>query len=157
MDKKLISIVIPCYDEEENISRTFDGLLKLIEGHEYDFEIIAVNDGSSDSTWEVIKSYAEKHEQIVGINQMRNYGQSAAYQAGFDVALGDYVLILSADLEIPLENISKVIHHLDEGFDLVNTHRIGRWGDEKGSRRVKSGMANKIISKVSKLDIKDRG
>lgn len=156
-ERKLISVVIPCYNEEKNINKTLDELLKISEGHKYDFEIIAVNDGSKDDTWKVIKQYAKKYESIIGINQATNFGQTAAYQAGFDNSSGDYIVIVSADLEIPLENIDRVIEYLDQGYDLVNTHRVGRWGDKSGSRRVKSGAANKLIAKISGVDIKDRG
>ncbi|MCX6783513.1 MAG: glycosyltransferase family 2 protein [candidate division WWE3 bacterium] len=148
------SIIIPCYNEEKNINRTFDGLLDLAKQEKLDLEIIAVNDGSKDKTWEVMKSYSKDHANIVGINQMGNFGQSCAYQAGFDVATGDYVLVLSADLEIPLENVTKVIAKLNEGYDFVNTNRQGRWG---GQKAAKSGMANKLITKISGVDMKDRG
>ena len=153
----LISIVIPCYNEEKNIDRTFDGLLELAKNKGYRFEIIAVNDGSKDHTWHVIKDYAEKFHEIKGVNMMTNFGQSAAYMAGFDKSTGEYVITVSADLEIPLENLVKVIDLLDEGYDFVNTNRVGRWGAEKASRQAKSGMANKIITKVSGIDMKDRG
>ncbi|MFZ5424557.1 MAG: glycosyltransferase family 2 protein [Patescibacteria group bacterium] len=154
---KLVSIIIPCYNEEKNINRTFEGLMKLAETHKYDFEIIAVNDGSKDNTWNVIKEYANKYEMIQGINFMTNFGQSCAYQAGFDASKGDYVITVSADLEIPLENINNVIDKLDEGYDFVNTHRVGRWSDEKASRQAKSGMANKIITAISGVHMNDRG
>ena len=160
MDKKLISIVIPCYNEEKNINRTLDALLDLTSDHKYNFEILPVNDGSKDNTWGVIKDYAQKHDKIIGINQMTNYGQSAAYQAGFDNAKGDYVVIFSGDLEVPVENINTVIDYLDEGYDFVNTNRMDRWGGEKdgdASRGVKSGLANKIIAKISKVEMQDRG
>lgn len=152
---KLVSIVIPCCNEEKNINRTFDGLLEIIRDHKYDFEIIAVNDGSKDNTWDVIQKYARTHPEIVGINHMRNYGQAAAYQSGFDTSKGDYVVTVSADLETPLENINKVIKYLDDGYDMVNTHRVGRWGG--GSRKMKSGLANKILAKVSGVNVMDRG
>jgi len=155
--RKLVSVVIPCYNEEKNIDRTFDQLLEIFAHHKYDFEIIAVNDGSKDQTWRVIKTYAHKHTQIKGINLMANFGQSAAYQAGFDMAKGDYIITVSADLEIPLGNIHKVIELLDEGYDFVNTNRSGRWGAEKAQRQVKSGLANKIITKISGIEMKDRG
>ncbi len=74
--RKLVSIVIPCYNEEKNIDRTFDQLLDLVDGHKYNFEIIAVNDGSKDKTWEVIEKYAKRYPVIVGVNQMRNFGNS---------------------------------------------------------------------------------
>ncbi len=152
--KKLVSVVIPCYNEEKNIDRTLDGLVALAKESSYDFEIIAVNDGSKDNTWEVIDSYAKKNKLIKGVNLMTNYGMSQAYMAGFKVSKGDYVITVSADLEIPLENIDKVIKYLDEGYDFVNTNRHGRWGKD---RAVKSGLANKIIAKISKVHMLDRG
>ena len=156
-DKKLISIVIPCYNEEKNINRTFDALLDLISKQNHSFEIIAVNDGSKDGTWDVIKEYAQKYREIIGVNQMRNYGLSDAYQAGFDLAKGDYVVTLAADLEIPVENIERVVAYLDQGFDFVNTHRLGRWENAKVSRGMTSDTANKILNKISKVNISDRG
>lgn len=156
----LISIVIPCYNEEKNINRTLDDLLSLAQSKGYDFEILPVNDGSKDDTWEVIKQYAAKHKNIHGINLMGNFGQSAAYQAGFDNSRGEYVLTISADLEIPVENVVSVIEKLDEGYDFVNTNRKGRHNaisTEKGTRQVKSGVANKLIARISHVNMEDRG
>jgi glycosyltransferase involved in cell wall biosynthesis len=153
-----VSIVIPCHNEEKNINRTFDELLRVFAKHPYEYEIIAVNDGSKDNTWGVIKSYAEKHQEIKGINMMTNFGQSAAYMAGFDASTGDYVITVSADLETPINNIEKVIELLNKGYDFVNTNRVGRWGgDEKASRKSKSTLANKIIAKISGVNMADRG
>ncbi len=154
---KLVSIIIPCYNEEKNINRTFDELTALSRKRDYKFEIIAVNDGSKDNTWGVIKEYSTKYSYISGINFMTNFGQSCAYQAGFDMATGDYVLTLSADLEIPVENIVKVIELLEQGHDFVNTNRQDRWSHEKASRQAKSGMANKLLTRISHVVMKDRG
>lgn len=155
--RKLISIVIPCLNEEKNINRTFDGLIQNLSNKDFDFEIIAVNDGSRDKTWEVIVDYAGKYPEIKGIDLMSHFGQSCAYMAGFDATKGDYVITVSADLEIPLENINKIIGYLDEGYDFVNTNRVGRWSNEKAARGAKSGLANKIITKVSGVTMQDRG
>lgn len=154
---KLISIVIPCYNEEKNINRTFDELLNLARKQNYELEIIAVNDGSKDDTWKVIKEYSARSSNIKGINFMTNFGQSCAYQAGFDMATGDYVLTLSADLEIPVENVVRVVELLEEGYDFVNTNRQDRWADEKASRQTKSGLANKILAAMAHVDMKDTG
>jgi glycosyltransferase involved in cell wall biosynthesis len=154
---RLVSIIIPCYNEEENINRTLDGLFSLIQNHRYEFEIIAVNDGSKDGTWDVIRKYANTHPEVRGVNLMTNFGQSCAYMAGFDLAAGDYVITVAADLEIPLENINKVVDLLDEGYDFVNTNRAQRWGGGKGGRAKQSGLANFIIGKVSGVHMKDRG
>jgi glycosyltransferase involved in cell wall biosynthesis len=157
MGDKMVSIVIPCFNEQDNINRTLDQVLELIEKHPYKFEVIAVNDGSLDNTWEVIKEYAQKHAEVIGVNQATNFGQSASYQAGFDIAKGDYILALSADLEIPIENVNKVIEYLDEGYDFVNTNRTARWTNNKGMRNLKSGLANRLITRISGVTIQDRG
>lgn len=154
---RTISIVIPCYNEEKNINKTIEGLLDLQERIGEKLEIIAVNDGSKDGTWNVISEYSDKYRNVIGVNLMANFGQSAAYMAGFDASSGEYVITVSADMEIPLENVVRVIALLDEGYDFVNTHRVGRWGDEKAGRQVKSGLANKIITKISGVHMQDRG
>jgi glycosyltransferase involved in cell wall biosynthesis len=84
---------------------------------------------------------------------MGNFGQSCAYQAGFDASDGDYVLTVSADLEIPLENLSKVVELLEQGYDFVNTNRKNRWG----VKTAKSEMANKITSRISGVYMQDQG
>lgn len=156
--KKKLSLIIPCYNEEKNINRTLDGLLTLFESDsilsKYTGQIIAVDDGSKDGTWRIISEYAKRESSIKGVRLMGNFGQSCAYQAGFDASTGDFVVTVSADLEIPLENIAKVVELLDQGYDFVNTNRKNRWGGEK---KAKSGMANKIISKVSGVSMQDRG
>ena len=154
---KKVSIVIPCINEEKNINKTIDDVLSVFKNHPYEFEIIVVNDGSTDGTWKVISEYSEKHPNVKGIDLMTNFGQSAAYMAGFDASDGDYVVIVSADLEIPISNINKVLEFLDQGYDFVNTNRVGRWGAEKASRATKSSLANKIITRISKVNMQDRG
>lgn len=153
----LISIVIPCYNEEKNINRTLDGLTELFAKENRDYEIIAVNDGSKDSTWDVIKKYSQKDKHIKGVNMMTNFGQSSAYMAGFDSAKGDYVITVSADMETSLENIRTVLNYLDQGYDFVNTNRVGRWGGQNSTKNTKSGFANKLIARVSGVNMKDRG
>jgi glycosyltransferase involved in cell wall biosynthesis len=155
--KKLVSIVVPCYNEEKNIDRTIDGLSEVLKSVSYDYEIIAVNDGSKDNTWDVIKGYASRDPHVKGVDMMGNYGLSQAYMAGFGLAKGDYVITVAADLEISLENVLKVIAYLEQGYDFVNTNRVGRWSGNSKSRVSRSGMANKIINKIAKVDIKDTG
>jgi glycosyltransferase involved in cell wall biosynthesis len=154
--KKLISIVIPCVNEEGNIGKLLSQLSFIIANNKNNFEVIVVNDGSKDDTWKVIDKYSHKYDFVIGIDQMGNFGQSQAYQAGFDIANGDYILTLSADLEIPTDNILKVIKYLDEGYDFVNTNRIKRWSEES-MRKTKSGLANMILNKISGIKIQDRG
>lgn len=158
---KFITIVIPCYNEEKNILRYEKELFPVLQNSGYDFEIIAVEDGSNrDNTWEVLKNVAQTHTFFKAIKHSRNYGMGAAYQTAFDQAKGDYIITYSSDLEISPKYILDVIDKLNEGYDMVNTHRVGRW-EGKGSksvlRTIPSKIANKIIKNISGVEVKDTG
>lgn len=157
-DRKLVSIIIPCYNEAGNIEKLIAELDKIIKSHRYSFEVILVNDGSHDDTWEMIEKASRDHIYIHGIDQMGNFGQSQAYQAGFDVAKGDYIITLSADLEIPAKYIKQVIELLNDGYDFVNTNRVKRWNSkQEGVRRMQTGLGNMLLNKISGVKINDRG
>lgn len=153
-DDRMISLVVPCYREEANIGPTVEQLIQLLAGTNRRFEIIAVDDGSPDDTWQAIQQCARKHPQVIGVRHMRNYGQTQAYNTGFDQAKGDLILTCSADLESPFETLLEIIKHLESGYDFVNTCRDGRW---TGRRAIISRIANWVINRVSGLNIQDRG
>jgi len=160
--KKLVSIVIPCYNEEKNIERFEKELILVCENFkDYEFEYIAVDDGSTkDRTWEKLQKLSDKYDNFISLRHSRNYGMSGAYQSGFDVSAGDYVLTYSSDLEIPAKFIKDVLEEMDNGADMVNTLRGGRWRESlKGSliRRIPSNIAQSFIEKISGLKIKDNG
>lgn len=159
---KLISIVVPCYNEEKNIERYEKELLPVLEKMPYAYEMFLVDDGSTkDNTWNAIETLAKKHKEITGLKHSRNYGMGAAYQTGFDRASGDFVLVYSSDLEIKPEEIKRVVGKLEEGCDFVNTHRVGRWSEGGGlasvARRVPSKIANALIKKISGVEMQDTG
>lgn len=154
-NSKLISIVIPCYNEEGNMEENVREIHSLLSSHHYKFEIICVNDGSKDNTWTKIKDLASKYPEVKGIDLMRNHGLTQAYMAGFDMAKGDYVITIAADLEIPVVNLIEVIKKLDEGYDFVNTNRKQRWGE--ASRALPSKIANSLISNISGVSMQDTG
>ncbi len=157
---KLVSIVIPCWNEEANIKRYPDELLPELEKLKYDYELICVDDGSSDNTWEELQKLAEKYPTVKALRHARNYGMGAGYQTAFDAAKGDYIVTFSGEIEIPAARIKEVIDKLDEGFDVVNTNRTGRWQETGSSsmlRRTPSNLANKMIANISGIDIKDTG
>lgn len=158
---KLVSIVIPCYNEEKNIERFPNELFPILDDLKYDYEVIAVDDGSAkDKTWETLEKMANKYPQFHALKHSRNYGMGAAYQTAFDKSRGEYVITYSADLEISPKYIAEVVEKMDEGYDMVNTHRTGRWqGNGMSSllRTIPSKMANKMIISVSGVDIKDTG
>lgn len=149
-----VSIVIPCYNEEENIAPAVEELLRIGASSGHDFEIVVVNDGSRDATSRVIHELASTHPGVVAVDLMRNFGQTQAYQVGMDLAQGDYLVLYSADRETPAEEVLAVIRKLDEGYDLVNSARIR---EQESARDWKSRIANRVLNAISGLTIKDRG
>ncbi|MGJ3243115.1 MAG: glycosyltransferase family 2 protein [Opitutales bacterium] len=150
-----VSIVVPCYNEAGNIPDLVKGLGDVLDDLDHTGEVILVDDGSSDDTWDVIRRAVSGDSRFRGIRQMRNFGQSQAYQAGIDAARGAYILLFSGDCETGFEHIRTVVRHLDDGADFVNTRRVGRWGG--GSRATKSSFGNALINRISGLSIEDRG
>jgi len=160
--EKLVSIVIPCYNEEKNIQRFDKEIYQKLHELNLNFEIICIDDGSNkDKTWFELKKLKKQYPKITKIlRHSRNYGMTGAYQTGFDNAKGDYVVVYSSDIEIPAKYIQKVVKKLDDGFDFVNTFRKGRWQESaKGSliRRLPSNIANNLIAHVSGVKMKDTG
>ena len=149
-----ISIIIPCFNEEANIADCIAAVIEVMDEGQDDYEIIAVNDGSSDNTLQVLSELESGQPNLVVLDMMRNFGQTAAYQAGLDVARGSHILFFSGDLEISADQIPKVIEKLDAGSDFVNTLRIDRWG---GSHALKSRLANRLVNCISGLSLSDRG
>lgn len=160
LTKKLVSIIIPCYNEEKNIPLLYQGLKPVLDGAAFDYEIICVEDGSRDGTWHELVKLAEQDKKLKLLRHGRNMGMTQAYQNGFDHSLGDYVLTFSADLETDPSEILNVVKKLDEGYDVVNTHRVGRWKTGKSAsvlRSLPSSIANELIVAVTGIRLKDNG
>jgi len=116
---KKVSYVIPCY----NSSKTISSVVKEIEDtmkslNNYDYEIVLINDGSSDNTFDVIKELHKESNKVTGINLSKNFGQHAAIMAGFHHINGDYVVCLDDDGQTPANEVSKLLNKLDEGYDV---------------------------------------
>jgi len=128
MSKKLISIVIPAYREEENIPLIYEELQEILWEikDKYDYEIIFVNDGSSDNTWEEIVKLAKKNERVKGINLSRNFGHQAALTAGLENAKWDIIVSMDADMQDPPSLIIGMIKKYEEGYDIVYARRKNR-------------------------------
>lgn len=155
-----ISIVIPIYNEEENLPILYERLKHVLEklhtkeGKTY--EIILVNDGSRDRSWEIIESIAEKDKKVVGVNFRRNFGQTAAMSAGFEVAKGKVIITMDGDLQNDPEDIPKLLEKIEEGYDIVSGWRKDR-KDAFLSRTLPSRIANWLISKVTGVYLHDYG
>jgi polyisoprenyl-phosphate glycosyltransferase len=120
---KLISIVIPAHNEEENIVTIFDRIAKVLLNLNYDYEILVVDDGCSDQTLKIVKEIAQTNHRIFYIEFSRNFGHQPALKAGLDFAKGDCVISLDADLQHPPELFVQMIQKWEEGFDVVYTRR----------------------------------
>lgn len=154
MTKKLLSIVLPCYNEAENIPLVYQELLKYIDQKKFDYEILFVNDGSKDKTWPVIQSLADKDDKVIGINLSRNFGHHAALEAGLTSSKGDVIIMMDADLQHPPALIPKLIDKWQAGFDIVNTVRLST---EKVSlfKKLSSTLFYKILNNLSDLRMSD--
>lgn len=158
---RFVSIVIPCYNEEKNIERFEAELFPVLNAMPYDYEVIAVDDGSQkDNTWAVLERVAQNNNKFKALRHSRNYGMGAAYQTAFDEAHGEYIITYSADLEIPPRYIEEVVRKMDEGYDVVNTNRTGRWSESgltSTLRRIPSNIANSMIRNISNVSVQDTG
>jgi len=154
---QLLSVIIPCYNEEENISYFYEELMKnkdFFEKRELDLEMIYINDGSSDNTAEEIKKLHEADNRVKMISFSRNFGKEAAIYAGFKKAAGDYAVMMDADLQDPPSLLPEMFGYIDQGYDSVATRRVSR----KGEPVIRSFFARcfyKLINKLSKTEIVD--
>jgi len=140
------SVVIPVFNSESIVRETVDRTVSFFRKSRLDFELILVNDGSSDKSWDVIKEKAEKYQEVISINLLRNYGQHVANLCGFRHATGDYIITMDDDLQNPPEEIQKLIAKATEGYDLV----LGRFKEKKHTflRRIGSRVVGLINRKI---------
>ena len=150
---KKISIIIPEYNEKEAIPILYERLSYVIKSiAEYDFEILFINDGSTDDSLEVIKILRKKDNRVNYINLSRNYGKEIAMMAGIDYATGDAVIFLDADLQDPPEVIPELIKYWKEGYDDVYARRKSRKG-ETFFKKFTSKMYYRILQRLTNVPI----
>ena len=150
---KKISIIVPAYNEEESLPYLFDRLNKLMDSiTQYEFEILFVNDGSKDKTYELIKEYRAKDQRYCYVDFSRNFGKEIAMMAGLDYATGDCVIFIDADLQDPPELIPELIKYWEEGYDDVYARRRSRDG-ETFLKKFTSKMYYKILQKMTNVEI----
>ena len=150
---KIVTILIPAYNEEEVLGSLFDRLDGLATSTKnYKFEFLFVNDGSRDNTLEIIKSQAKKDRRVSYINLSRNFGKEIAMIAGIDHVRGDAMVIIDADLQDPPELIPEMIKHWEEGYDDVYARRSSREG-ETWLKKKTSEMYYKILQSSTNIPI----
>ncbi len=150
-----ISVVVPIYNEKENVPVLYEKIKDVMVRNNYDYEIIFVDDGSSDGTFEVMKQIAEKDKTFKLIKFRRNFGQTPAMAAGFDYATGDVIVSMDGDLQNDPEDIPKLLEKIEEGYDVVSGWRKDRQDEKK--RVVFSKVANWLIGKITKVKLHDYG
>ena len=157
MDKKLISIVVPMYYEEQVALEFYKRLTKAVSGKSFDYEILFVNDGSKDKTEQILKELAEKDKKVKVINFARNFGHQVAVTAGIYNALGDAVVLIDADLQDPPELIPEFVEKWQKGYQVVYAKRLKRKG-ESFFKKVSAKYFYKVLNFLSDTDIpKDTG
>ena len=151
-----VSVVIPVYNEAENIPRLNSSLMAVLHKMGKPFEIIYVDDCSSDETFTLIKKICSQHETIRAVRLRRNFGQSAAMSAGFDIARGEIIVAMDGDMQNDPADIPALLSKLEEGYDVVNGWRKDR-KDRLLSRRIPSIIANWVIGRTTGVRLHDYG
>jgi glycosyltransferase involved in cell wall biosynthesis len=140
----MISVVIPVYNEQDSLAVLYDELARTAQAANLQIEVLFVDDGSSDGSWDLIRSLSEKHPDVHGIRFRRNFGKAAALSAGFAAARGDIIMTLDADLQDDPAEIPRFLAKLNEGFDVVSgwkQTRLDPWHKVFPSR-VFNGMVS---------------
>lgn len=150
-----LSIVVPLYNEEESAERLLSGLLEVGNKFDFPYEIIFVDDGSDDRTWKVIERLKAATPQLLAIKLRRNYGQTSAMAAGFDLAHGEVIITMDGDLQNDPSDIPTLLQKIKEGYDIVSGWRINR--KDNIFRVVPSRIANAIISLTTGIHLHDYG
>lgn len=155
-NSKEISIILPIFNEVENIPILHRELREVLEAHKISYEIIAVDDGSDDGSFEALKGIVEKDQHVKLIRFRRNYGQTSAMRAGFEQAKGDVVLPMDADLQNDPSDIPAFLEKVREGYEVVYGWRKDR-KDTLVTRRIPSRIANWCIRRITKVQAHDFG
>ena len=150
-----ISVIVPLYNEAESLPVLHDWIARVMQAHQYSYEVVFVNDGSSDSSWQVIQQLQTKSEHVHGICFRRNYGKSAALYCGFAMAQGDVVITMDADLQDSPDEIPELYRMIKEdGYDLVSGWKQKRY-DNKLTKNLPSKLFNATARWVTGIQLHD--
>ncbi len=150
------SIVVPVHNEQENVTDLYDRLKAVMETSGQSFEIVLVDDGSSDKTFYLLREIAAVDSRVIVVRLRRNFGQTSALAAGFDHARGEYIIAMDGDLQHDPADIPLFLEKINEGYDIVSGWRSRRV-DNFWLRRLPSRCANWLMAKLSGVDIHDFG
>ena len=149
----LLSIVLPAYNEEQNIANTAKTLSELLEGNSIDYELVFISDGSRDGTFAQIQKAAEENPRIRGAEFSRNFGKEAGIFAGLEMAAGDAVVVMDCDLQHPPQVIPEMWKKWQDGAEVVEGIKSGR-GKESIGHKLSAGLFYRIMSMLIKMDMR---
>jgi dolichol-phosphate mannosyltransferase len=147
-----LSVVIPAFNEQDNVQPMYERLVAALEGEVDGLEIVFVDDGSRDKTWSTLSELAAADPRVVALRFARNFGHQAALTAGVDAARGEAVVIIDADLQDPPEVIPELVARWREGYEVVYAQREAREG-ETWFKRVTAAMFYRLLRSITNVDI----
>ena len=150
-----ISVVIPLFNEEESLKELYDWIASMMQSNRFLYEVIFIDDGSTDASWKVIEQISQKTSSVKGIRFQKNFGKSQALHAGFQIAVGNVVITMDADLQDSPDEIPELYKLITEGnFDLVSGWKKKRY-DNVIAKNIPSKLFNWAARKTSGLDLHD--
>ncbi len=153
MSNRQISFVIPMMDESATVQKLHTQIGTVCRDHSIDFQIVFIDDGSSDSTWQIVQKLAAEHETTLGLRFRRNFGKAAALAAGFEAATGKIVITMDADLQDDPNEIPRFLNKLDEGFDVVSGWKRVR--HDPWHKVLPSRVFNWLVSRTTGVNLHD--
>lgn len=150
--EKLLSLVVPAFNEEEAMEQSFERTYRAMSSIGYPFEIIYIDDGSRDRTWEIISRLARENEEVKALRFSRNFGHQLAVTAGMDEAKGDAVIIMDADLQDPPEVIADMVKAWEQGADIAYGKRLHRKG-ETAAKKLTAWCYYRLLNFMSAYPI----
>lgn len=145
-----ISVIVPLYNEDESIKELYDWIVRVMTEHKFTYEIIFINDGSTDRSWDVISELSDARPEVKGIKFRRNYGKSPALYCGFKEAQGDVVITMDADLQDSPDEIPELYRMImEDGYDLVSGYKQNRKKGDPLSKTIPTKLFNATARKVS--------
>jgi len=154
VETAMLSIIIPLFNEEENIPYLIDALKMVLDKLKINYEIIFIDDGSTDNTFDILKDIHKKNNNIRIIRLRRNFRQALAFSAGFDHSKGDVIITMDGDLQNDPEDIPRLLDKLDEGYDIVKGWRVNR-KDPFFSKKLPSKIFNWLTSRITGVKLHD--
>ncbi|HRS62329.1 MAG TPA: glycosyltransferase family 2 protein, partial [Spirochaetota bacterium] len=151
-----LSVILPVFNEEESLTLQYKAVSDAVKKLKKTYEIIFVDDGSSDSSYDILKEIASSDKNVRLVRFRRNFGQTAAMAAGIDYSKGEVIVFMDSDLQNEPEDIGKLLEKIDEGYDVVSGWRANRQ-DKLISRKIPSKIANWLIARVTGVPLHDLG